>query len=435
MPSNLRIISDNAIHRAALFTADTTSGTLVVANLLTDIKSEVHRATQKSVVYKARWNVAELIGGIFLPYCNLSDTATIRVRLTSEAAATNMLTYSEVFTNGAWVATNTTVAGSIADPAGGTAACTITAGSATPKTLKQTLSAGSSQVNTNSIWLRRRTGSGTITLWSPDGATSLVISGLPSTWTRYSVANAVNSTARSLSVEFATTGDAIDAFASQMELGLTSTSYYPTTSAAATRPLGYTDSWQSYAYDSGIVSACPGGGVLLRNWTNTPIGANAYSYGGGACARHWLSAQGSYVGISVDVNDPNNVASYVEASRMVIGSYWSPIYNAEYEAPMTPVDRSTNQRNDAGDLVSIQGTKYRKQSINLAHMPLADRDKLWDIVWGNGSTIPIMFSLYPNDPSGKLERTHQIYGKLPTLSAIATPFYYRYSSTIDIEEV
>jgi len=80
---NLRIVSDNALERAATFTASSTAGTLVVANLLQASKSSVHRsagATPLALTYTATWTTGEPIGCVALPYCNLSPTATIRVR-------------------------------------------------------------------------------------------------------------------------------------------------------------------------------------------------------------------------------------------------------------------------------------------------------------------------------------------------------------------
>lgn len=429
---NLRIIYDNAIDRAAL-TADTTSGSLVVGNLKIDRKADVHRATAKSVAYRAVWSSLEALGGVFLVNCNHTDVATMRIRATKEPQVTNSLFFSETFNNAAWVATNVTVGSAVADPSGASSAYTLTAGSATPKTLKQTRLPAAVVIFNNSIWIRRRTGTGAITIWSPDGLVSSVINSLPSTWSRYSVSNLAPASSRSLMIEFSTTGDAIDVFGAQMEPGSSPSSYYPTTAATATRPLGFIDSWQSYSYDSGVLVSCPGGGVNLRNWNNTPIGANAYAYGGGATARHWLTIPDSFYGLAVDVADPTN-GSNVEASRLVAGQYWSPKYNAQYELPLTPVDRSVNRYNDAGDLISLRGTRSRKLSVSLAGMPQTDRDTLWDILWGNGCTVPVICSIFPNDTSGKQERMYQIYGKLPTMSPLTTQFINQFSNVLELEE-
>jgi len=77
---NLRIVSDNAIARAASLVASSTAGGLVAANLASEKKSSVHRATGTSVTYTLTWAAAESFGCVALPFCNLSPTATLRVR-------------------------------------------------------------------------------------------------------------------------------------------------------------------------------------------------------------------------------------------------------------------------------------------------------------------------------------------------------------------
>lgn len=146
---------------------------------------------------------------------------------------TNDLTYSGVFSNAAWVKTNVTLGAGVADPRGGTTAFTLTAGAALGQ-LTQTLSAGASLMRVNSLWLRRRTGTSNVNLWSPDVGTPLVISALPSTWTRYEAPNASAATARTLLLELTATGDEVDIWEGQLELGGTATPNIPTTSAPVT---------------------------------------------------------------------------------------------------------------------------------------------------------------------------------------------------------
>jgi hypothetical protein len=78
---NLRILYDNAADDCSSIAADTTSGTLVAANLLTDIKTEVHRSTSTTVRYTLEWASLQTLNMVALPFCNLTSTATIRARL------------------------------------------------------------------------------------------------------------------------------------------------------------------------------------------------------------------------------------------------------------------------------------------------------------------------------------------------------------------
>lgn len=80
--SNLRILYNNIFDNASAVVASTTaSGSLSVDNLNTEIKSHVHRSTGTSVSFTIDWTTDQAINCVVIPCCNLSGTATIRVRL------------------------------------------------------------------------------------------------------------------------------------------------------------------------------------------------------------------------------------------------------------------------------------------------------------------------------------------------------------------
>lgn len=89
--ANIRIVYNNVADSAATITANSNSGTLVAANLLTDLKSQVHRSTNTSVTYNISWNSAQTVGCVAMPCTNLSSTATIAVRLYSDAQASSLV--------------------------------------------------------------------------------------------------------------------------------------------------------------------------------------------------------------------------------------------------------------------------------------------------------------------------------------------------------
>ena len=76
---NLRIIYDNAADRAVL-TASSQAGALGPANLQRERKSAVLRSVGTTMTIVATWPAPEIIGGVALPFCNLTPMATIRVR-------------------------------------------------------------------------------------------------------------------------------------------------------------------------------------------------------------------------------------------------------------------------------------------------------------------------------------------------------------------
>lgn len=76
--SNLRILYDNAADRAVL-TASTQAGALGPLNLQREDKASVLRSAGISQRIVASWAKPEIIGGVVLPFCNLTPTSFIRV--------------------------------------------------------------------------------------------------------------------------------------------------------------------------------------------------------------------------------------------------------------------------------------------------------------------------------------------------------------------
>lgn len=274
---NLRIIYDNAADRAAL-AASSQAGTLGPANLQHERKSAVLRSVGTALIITATWPTPEIIGGVVLPFCNLTPMATIRVR------------------------------------------------------------------------------------------------------------------------GYVEPGDAMPDF------------------------------------DTGTLPACEYARLGMWDWGALPLGVNAFSYGGGTYARCWLQMR-SVKKLVIELADPDNPAGYIEAARLVTGTWWSPEQNASYGAGVTPVDTSRPYRNGAGEPKVERGSKYRKLALSLDHMTPLDRAELWRIVRGNGLSQPLFVSLYPDSDDVELEQAHQVYGYLSNLAGITTPYYQAYANNIEIEEL
>lgn len=88
--SKMRIVHDNAASRSTL-TASTTAGALAASNLLLDDKSSVWRATGTTAALTLTWANLEPVSCVALPFCNLSPTATVRVRGYSDTAGTTQI--------------------------------------------------------------------------------------------------------------------------------------------------------------------------------------------------------------------------------------------------------------------------------------------------------------------------------------------------------
>lgn len=172
-------------------------------------------------------SIASTIGGVSPSFTRVSAKTiidwegSIRNILGSEAPfeglrrVRNILSGStEDFSNAAWIKSNVTVTPNISDPIGGTSASTITATSG-GATIHQARSAtGTGATYRNSIWIRRRTGTGTVQLRSPDNSTVITITAAiaDGQWRRYSGAVTIASggTTAYLVVVVNTFGDEVD---------------------------------------------------------------------------------------------------------------------------------------------------------------------------------------------------------------------------------
>lgn len=86
--ANLRVVFDNAIHRAATLTATQNVAGLPISNVLTDYKSEIWRSIAvTSVSITMTWpDPPETIGCVVLAHTNLTSTALVNVALYDQTA-------------------------------------------------------------------------------------------------------------------------------------------------------------------------------------------------------------------------------------------------------------------------------------------------------------------------------------------------------------
>lgn len=475
---NLRIVSDNAIARVASLVASTTAGGLAAANLASDKKSSVHRATQPSVTYTATWGAAEPIGCVALPFCNLSPTAQWRVRATAEGSTNNYAKYSESFSNAVWGKENCTIgttegnAADVKSPSGASVEKLKETSGTAEHYFSQTWSVLSGKQLTVSFFVRaaERTlvalkfdgsentaapfpsraffdlATGVITM-DVDGGWSHSMANVGGGWWRISatrtttatgdiiprlVVATLNGSGAQVLLYTGTLNRGLYVWGAQFEYGPMS-SYYPNnTGGTATRPPGYNDAWQTgYGYDSGWIAACPAPALRPRGFTAAQA-ASAYAYGGGACARHWFNQVNAST-LIVDIADPDNLQGYVEAACLVAGPVWSPKYNASGTSGSI-VDRTQISRSAAGDPLPDPGTISRKVPVDLRKMSPADRAKFLEVV-RNSRAYPILLSVFPEHVDLALERDHMLYGHRTKDSDVAYQFSAVYSTTIEIEEI
>lgn len=160
-------------------------------------------------------------------------------------AKQNLLLQSQALTTSPWITTSLSAVGSKIAPDGTATAIAITATGANGRT-RQPVTVVAGQTYTHSMFVRRVTGSGNVTLAILDsGGTALfsTVLSLTSEWQRFTVSGAPAVTSILAGIIIATSTDAIEVWGAQlnqnpMEGGVTSslTTYYPTTTAAYYAP-------------------------------------------------------------------------------------------------------------------------------------------------------------------------------------------------------
>ncbi len=127
----------------------------------------------------------------------------------------NLLAKSEALDDVAWTKVTMTVGTGIADPLGGTTAFTLTATGAGAECYQSFAGLSTLQTRCSSMWVRRRTGTGTVTLYF-DGTGTAITTAVTSSWQRVSVGGAAAATSF-YDIRLATSGDAIDVWHPQHE--------------------------------------------------------------------------------------------------------------------------------------------------------------------------------------------------------------------------
>jgi hypothetical protein len=217
-------------------------------------------------------------------------------------------------------------------------------------------------------------------------------------------------------------------------VGMFALAFASLTSAATFRIRGYQNVGDAVPLFDSTGPCCAGSDFDVFPWGQMPLGANGYSYGGGAYGVLWLAQPAAITKLVVDIVDTNQ-QGYIEASRAVCGGYWEVVNNAESGATVGVVDTSKQERTDAGDLRTDRGTVHKTLAFDLNVMPKADRDALYNILRGNGLFRPLYVSLTPADTDVVGEQVFQVYGKLSKQASIKYLYATLFSTSLEIEEL
>ena len=161
-------------------------------------------------------------------------------------APMNLLTFSEQFDNAAWTKANATItANSTVAPNGTTTAdtATATAANGVVQNTPMSITVVVDTTYTSSVYVKRRTGTGVVQLSRLDG--TYVTLSVTDEWQRFTVTSTAANTTGRFFIRLVTSGDAVDIWGAQLEVGSTATTYNPTT---VKNLLGFTENFDNAAW-------------------------------------------------------------------------------------------------------------------------------------------------------------------------------------------
>ena len=227
-------------------------------------------------------------------------------------APNNLLTYSNTFSNAAWLKTaGATIsnANSVADPFGGTQASTFTASSTGVYVYQQSGGSVGTKI-ISAIWIKRRTGSGVVKI--QDAAGTDIVVPVSASWQQFSASAPLFATSGGygIAVYIATSGDAVDIYAAT-----TSAVTYETTPRADDQVITTSAAYYGPRIDYDPNTLAVKGLLIEEARTNLVVNSGAVATGAATTAATITAGQSGA---------PDGSASYalVQASNTLSGNHY-----------------------------------------------------------------------------------------------------------------
>lgn len=206
----------------------TTAGTLTLT-----VSGSVTSAQLEPVTYETtpRTYIDTGASAIYQPRYDYNPTTLAAQGILIEESRANLLTYSQTLATN-WTDTNITRVSTTRTSPDGTANALEASASAANGTIIRSAAIGTSAARTLSVWLKRVSGTGDIQYTLDNGGT-WTTQAITSSWTRYTFAS--TSANQQVGFRIVTSGDTIQIWGAQLEVGVFATSYIPTTNTSISR--------------------------------------------------------------------------------------------------------------------------------------------------------------------------------------------------------
>lgn len=136
----------------------------------------------------------------------------------------------------------------------------------------------------------------------------------------------------------------------------------------------------------------------------------------------------------LEISDPNNAASYVQAARLFIANGWSPSVGMSFDASFGLSDASEIQQTYAGDEVFNEKLRKRLANFVLNGLPEGEAySRAFQLMKQAGITKEVLFMWRDDDVALALER--QFLARLDQLSPIDHPYPEHTGAAFAVKEL
>jgi hypothetical protein len=182
--------------------------------------------------------------------------ASVATRVNSQGfietipAVTNLVLRSEEFNDASWTKTNATVSSNTATAPNGTLTADTLTATGTNGQIQQVIVGVSGTTYVASFYIKRRTGTGVVNIRAVENIDTPIT--ITNEWTRVSFAATATTTTVRIGIRLSTSGDEVDVWGAQLEVGTVPSNYVQTVAGVVTNSIPRID-----YYTSSGTAGCP----------------------------------------------------------------------------------------------------------------------------------------------------------------------------------
>ena len=147
----------------------------------------------------------------------------------------------------------------------------------------------------------------------------------------------------------------------------------------------------------------------------------------------YFTTVASVLSFRIELADATNPAGYLEAKRLLLGSYFEPGVNAEYPLAMRWKDDSIQRRTMGSSIRTDGRAKYRCLTGSLGRLTDAEYSTFLDASGYAGTSREVWVAAWPG-VTGNKERDYSMVGKFSALPSFANHEYDNHRAAFEIEE-